>query len=217
MAITISNLVIGNNVPAGTTIGVLTASDGSGTVIPCNFVLTKGSVGYFAIAGNNLVTSWSVPAIPGHYSVRIRAIGSSTLFSGSATFTVDVGIAAPPPPPSPPPPPPAPPPPPPPPAPPPAPPPPPPPPPAPPTPPPCPMDPATQPTGSASTPWDRPTALATRSRGNGCRRMERARHPRHRAELLPVPFISWCRRRQGNMRSGFSSTTVLMSLRRAPR
>jgi hypothetical protein len=108
MAITISNLVIGNNVPAGTTIGVLTASDGSGTVIPCNFVLTKGSVGYFAIAGNNLVTSWSVPAIPGHYSVRIRAIGSSTLFSGSATFTVDVGIAAPPPPPSPPPPPPAP-------------------------------------------------------------------------------------------------------------
>jgi hypothetical protein len=145
MAITISNLVIGNNVPAGTTIGVLTASDGSGTVIPCNFVLTKGSVGYFAIAGNNLVTSWSVPAIPGHYSVRIRAIGSSTLFSGSATFTVDVGIAAPPPPPSPPPPPPAPPPPPPPPAPPPAPPPPPPPPPAPPTPPPPPAPPPAPP------------------------------------------------------------------------
>jgi hypothetical protein len=104
MAITISNLVIGNNVPAGTTIGVLTASDGSGSVIPCNFLLTKGSIGYFAIAGNNLVTSWSVPAIPGHYSVRIRAIGSSTLFSGSATFTVDVGIAAPPPAPPPPPP-----------------------------------------------------------------------------------------------------------------
>src|SRR6201987_5521339 len=39
------------------------------------------------------------------------------------------------------------------------------------------MDPATQPTGSASMPWGRPTALATRPRGNGCRRMERARHP----------------------------------------
>src|SRR5712671_2532624 len=62
-------------------------------------MLTKGSIGYFAIAGNNLVTAWSVPATPGHYSVRIRAIGSSTIFSGFATFTVDVGIAGPPPPP----------------------------------------------------------------------------------------------------------------------
>src|SRR5712672_2476260 len=94
MAIRISNLTVSNTAPAGTTIGLLTTTDASGTVIPCNYMLTKGSIGYFAIAGNNLVTAWSVPATPGHYSVRIRAIGSSTIFSGSATFTVDVGMAA---------------------------------------------------------------------------------------------------------------------------
>jgi hypothetical protein len=102
MAITINNLIVSNTVPAGTTIGVLTTTDASGSVIPCNYMLTKGSIGYFAIAGNNLVTAWGVPATPGHYSVRIRAIGSSTIFSGSATFTVDVEMAASPPPPPPP-------------------------------------------------------------------------------------------------------------------
>jgi hypothetical protein len=101
MAITISNLIVSNTVPAGTTIGVLTTTDASGAVVPCNYMLTKGSIGYFAIAGNNLVTAWSVPATPGHYSVRIRAIGSSTIFSGFATFTVDVGMAGSPPPPPP--------------------------------------------------------------------------------------------------------------------
>ena len=98
MAITISNLTVSNNASAGTTIGVLVTTDASGTVIPCNYMLTKGSIGYFAIVGNNLITAWSAPATPGHYSVRLRAIGASTIFSGSATFTVDVGIAAPPPP-----------------------------------------------------------------------------------------------------------------------
>src|SRR6266481_1530027 len=101
MAITISNLTVSNNAPAGTTIGALVTADASGTVIPCNYMLTKGSIGYFAIAGNNLITAWSAPATPGHYSVRIRAIGSSTIFSGSATFTVDVGMAGSPPPPPP--------------------------------------------------------------------------------------------------------------------
>src|SRR5438552_748763 len=65
-------------------------------------MLTKGSNGYFAIAGNNLVTAWSMAATPGHYSVRIRAIGSNTIFTGSATFTVQVGMVAPPPAPPPP-------------------------------------------------------------------------------------------------------------------
>ncbi len=98
MTITINNLSLSNIVSIGTTIGVLTSINSSGNVIPCNYILTKGSIGYFAIAGDNLVTAWSVPATPGHYSVRIRAIGSSTIFSESATFTVEVGIAAPPPP-----------------------------------------------------------------------------------------------------------------------
>ena len=94
MAITISNLSIGNTALAGTQIGVLTTTDASGTVIPCNYMLTKGSIGYFAIAGSDLVSAWSAPATPGQYSVRIRATGSDTMFSGSATFTVDIGMAA---------------------------------------------------------------------------------------------------------------------------
>ena len=99
MAITISNLSISNTALAGTPIGVLTTTDESGTVIPCNYMLTKGSIGYFAIAGSDLVSAWSAPATPGQYSVRIRATGSDTMFSGSATFTVDIGMAASPPPP----------------------------------------------------------------------------------------------------------------------
>src|SRR5438477_4162784 len=99
MAITISNLSISNTALAGRPIGVLTTTDASGTVIPCNYMLTKGSIGYFAIAGSDLVSAWSAPATPGQYSVRIRATGSDTMFSGSATFTVDIGMAAPPPPP----------------------------------------------------------------------------------------------------------------------
>ena len=97
MAITISNLTVDNNASPGTAIGVLATTDASGAVIPCNYILTKGSIGYFAIADNNLVTAWSAPPTSGHYSVRIRAIGSSTIFSASATFTVEVGIGAPPP------------------------------------------------------------------------------------------------------------------------
>src|ERR1700747_421116 len=80
MAITISNLIVSNTAPAGTTIGLLTTADASGTVVPCNYMLTKGSIGYFTIAGDNLVTAWTVPATPGDYSVRLRAIASNTTF-----------------------------------------------------------------------------------------------------------------------------------------
>src|SRR5690242_8905342 len=100
MAITISNLSVNSNASPGTTIGVLTTTDASGNVIPCTYLLTKSSIGYFAIAGDNLVTAWSTAATPGHYSVRVRGIGQSTPFSGYATFTVEVVSAAPPPPPS---------------------------------------------------------------------------------------------------------------------
>src|SRR5271165_7405437 len=102
MTITISNLTISNNAPPGTTIGVLTAQDASGTAIPYNYTLTKGSIGYFTIVGNNLVSAWSAPAMSGYSSIRVRAIGSSGKFSGSARFTINVVMAAPPPPPPPP-------------------------------------------------------------------------------------------------------------------
>ncbi len=136
MTIQISNLIVKNNAPSATIIGVLTAYDASGTIIPCTFILAKNSGGFFAVAGNNLVTAFSGSISPGIYSVRVRALGLATGFIGSAVFNISVVMAPPPPPPPapPPPPPPAPPPPPPPPAPPP----PPPPPPAPPPPPPAP-------------------------------------------------------------------------------
>jgi len=81
----------------GTTVGVLTARDASNTVIPCNFTLTKGSAGFFAVSGNNLVTAWSGSTVAGNYPVRVHANGINTRFSGNATFTIMVNIAAPPP------------------------------------------------------------------------------------------------------------------------
>lgn len=69
MAISISNLRISNNAPAGTVVGVLTAYDASGAMIPCEFSLTKNSAGFFAISGNNLVTG-SASILTGNYSVQ---------------------------------------------------------------------------------------------------------------------------------------------------
>ena len=89
MSITISNLTVQNNAPSGTIIGVLTARD-AGTVIPCSYSLTKGSAGLFAIAGNQLVTSWSRPITPGRYSAHVNASGINTGFSASTDFFVDV-------------------------------------------------------------------------------------------------------------------------------
>jgi hypothetical protein len=41
MTISISNLRIADNAPTHTTVGVLTATDEAGKIIPCNFILTK--------------------------------------------------------------------------------------------------------------------------------------------------------------------------------
>jgi hypothetical protein len=49
MTITISNLTVPPSAPTGTKIGVLTATD-AGSIIPCNFILSKQSSGYFAIS-----------------------------------------------------------------------------------------------------------------------------------------------------------------------
>src|SRR4051812_49896461 len=106
MTITIDNLTVSDRALAGTAIGVLSAQDSSGTMIPCNYVLTKGSIGHFAISADKLITAWKrVPAVAGYYSVRVHAIGINTRFSGSATFTVVIGtsVEAPPPPSAPPP------------------------------------------------------------------------------------------------------------------
>jgi hypothetical protein len=51
MTITIDNLMINNNAPAGTVIGVLTGGDAAGNVVPCNYRLTKGASGFFCHFG----------------------------------------------------------------------------------------------------------------------------------------------------------------------
>ena len=56
MTIAISNLYVASNAPTGTTVGVLTATDEAGKIIPCNFILTKKSSGYFAISNDKLIT-----------------------------------------------------------------------------------------------------------------------------------------------------------------
>src|SRR5437870_4524526 len=89
MTITISNLTVAQNAAAGTIVGALTARD-AGSIIPCNFILSKQSSGYFAISSNNLITVWSGSIARGYYSVRVHAVGINTRFKGSATFNVDV-------------------------------------------------------------------------------------------------------------------------------
>src|SRR5260370_762076 len=104
MTIQISNLTVNNNAPRATIIGALAAYDASGTIMPCTFTLTKNSAGFFAIAGNNLVTAFSGSISPGIYSVRVRALDPTTRFSASAIFNVGVITPLPLPPPAPPPP-----------------------------------------------------------------------------------------------------------------
>jgi len=89
MTITITNLTIAKNAPSGTIVGVLSGRD-VGTIIPCNFLLSKKASGYFAISGNNLITVWNGSIAPNYYCVRVRATGTTTRFSGKATFNISV-------------------------------------------------------------------------------------------------------------------------------
>jgi len=87
MTIAISNLSMNHSTPSGAVVGVLSAYDNSGLAIPCNFTLTQNSTGFFGISGNNLMTERaSISA--GVYSVRVRAVGTNTRFSGNAVFNV---------------------------------------------------------------------------------------------------------------------------------
>jgi hypothetical protein len=95
MTITIDNLTINNNAPVGTVIGVLTGRDDAGNIMPCNYRLTKGASGFFAISDNKLVTEWSTPIGTGYYSVRVHAIGTTARFGGSVAFTVTVQMPPP--------------------------------------------------------------------------------------------------------------------------
>ena len=97
MTITISNLKVADNAPSGTVVGALTAMDDKGTVIPCNFMLTKQAAGYFGISTDNLVTAWEGSIKPGNYPVTVWANGINTRFAGHAKFTINVTAVEPPP------------------------------------------------------------------------------------------------------------------------
>ena len=97
MTITISNLEVADNALSGTVVGALTAMDDKGTVIPCNFMLTKQAAGYFGISTDNLVTAWEGSIKPGNYPVTVWANGINTRFREHAKFTINVTAVEPPP------------------------------------------------------------------------------------------------------------------------
>jgi hypothetical protein len=85
MSVYLGNPNVVTNVPAGTVVGTLTATQGS-TSIPCTFSLVKNPNNYFAINGNNLVTAQSGSMVAGPYSVQIDAV--PVTLSDSPTFTI---------------------------------------------------------------------------------------------------------------------------------
>jgi hypothetical protein len=97
MTVVISNLNVMNTAPIGTVVGALTAMDDKGTVIPCNFMLTKQAAGYFGISSGDLATAWAESIKPGNYPVTVRANGINTRFSAHAKFTITVTAVEPPP------------------------------------------------------------------------------------------------------------------------
>src|SRR5215471_21260621 len=90
MTISLSNSMVSANSPTGTIVGVLTAKDGAGSIVPCNFILTKRAGGYFSVSGNNLITAWNGSILPAYYSLRVHANGIFTRFNSSADFTITV-------------------------------------------------------------------------------------------------------------------------------
>ena len=96
MTISLSNSMVLANAPTGTTVGVLTANDGAGSIVPCNFILTKRAGGYFSVSGNNLITAWNGSILPAYYSLRVHANGIYTRFRNSGNFVINVAQTSPP-------------------------------------------------------------------------------------------------------------------------
>ena len=84
----INNLTFSTKAAIGTVVGTLSLYNASLTTMTANFMLTKGSAGYFAISGYNLVTSNVIP--PGNYSVRVNAVGTKTWWDDQANFVITV-------------------------------------------------------------------------------------------------------------------------------
>jgi hypothetical protein len=84
----ISNLTFSTRAAIGTVVGTLSLYNASLTAMGANFMLTKGSSGYFAISGYNLVTSNVIA--PGNYSIRVNAVGTKTWWDDQANFVITV-------------------------------------------------------------------------------------------------------------------------------
>jgi hypothetical protein len=87
MSLSLSKLTVSGTAAAGTVVGVLSMLNASAAVMQANFILGKGSAGFFAISGNNLVTvNPSLSA--GNYSVFVRGVGTKTYWSDEGYFNI---------------------------------------------------------------------------------------------------------------------------------
>jgi hypothetical protein len=87
--ISLSNLTVSTKAAVGAVIGTVKLLNASDTAMNANDNLSKGSAGFFAVSGSNLVTV--NPLIPpGYYSVRVRAVGTKTWWSETANFVITV-------------------------------------------------------------------------------------------------------------------------------
>jgi hypothetical protein len=86
--ISINNSTFSTTAPIGTVVGTLKLNNASLTAMGANFRLNEGCAGYFAISGNNLVTSNVI--VPGIYSIRVSGVGTQTWWDEKATFVITV-------------------------------------------------------------------------------------------------------------------------------
>jgi hypothetical protein len=86
--IAITKSTFSTTAPIGTVVGGLTLFNAALAPMGANFILTDGCAGFFAISGNNLVTSSLIPV--GVYSVDVSAVGTKTYWADEGTFVITV-------------------------------------------------------------------------------------------------------------------------------
>jgi hypothetical protein len=86
--ISLTKSTFSSTAPIGTVVGALTLFNASLAPMGANFILTEGCAGFFAISGNNLVTSSLIPV--GTYSVDVSAVGTKTYWEDEGIFLITV-------------------------------------------------------------------------------------------------------------------------------
>jgi hypothetical protein len=74
--------------PIGAVVSGLTLFNAAVASMGANFIVNKGCAGFFAISGNNLVTSSLIPV--GIYSVHVSAVGTKTYWTDDGWFVITV-------------------------------------------------------------------------------------------------------------------------------